>query len=49
MLVSNKYELKLNGTLEFTHFKFKDFTDLRDGSLYGYASNVFQVYLSATY
>jgi hypothetical protein len=47
--VPGRYDLKLNGSYEYTRFKFKDFTDLRDGSLYGYASNVIQVYLSATY
>ena len=47
--VPGRYDLKLNGAYEYTRFKFKDFTDLRDGSLYGYASNVFQLYLSATY
>jgi hypothetical protein len=47
--VPGRYDLKLNGSYEYTRFKFKDFTDLRDGSLYGYASSVIQVYLSATY
>jgi hypothetical protein len=47
--VPGRYDLKLNGSYEYTRFKFKDFTDLRDGSLYSYASSVIQVYLSATY
>ena len=47
--VPGRYDVKLNGSYEYTRFKFKDFTDLRDGSLYGYASSVVQVYLSATY
>ncbi len=47
--VPGRYDLKLNGAYEYTRFKFKDFTDVRTGSLYGYASNVIQVYLSATY
>ena len=47
--VPGRYDIKLNGSYEYTRFKFKDFTDLRDGSLYSYASNVIQVYLSATY
>jgi hypothetical protein len=47
--VPGRYDIKLNGSYEYTRFKFKDFTDLRDGSLYGYASSVIQVYLSATY
>jgi len=47
--VPGRYDLKLNGSYEYTKFKFKDFTDLRDGSLYSYGSSVLQVYLSATY
>jgi len=47
--VPGSYDVKLNGSYEYTRFKFKDFTDLRDGSLYSYASNVIQLYLSATY
>ncbi|MEO8836041.1 MAG: DUF3570 domain-containing protein, partial [Caldimonas sp.] len=34
--VPGKYDLKLNGSYEFTHYSFKDFTDVRTGSLYGY-------------
>ena len=34
---------------EYTRFKFKDFTDIRTGSLYGYSASVIQLYLSATY
>ena len=44
-----KYDLKLNGTYEFTHFGFKDFTDIRTGSLYGYNAHVVQVFLTANY
>ena len=47
--VPGSYDVKLNGTYEYTKFKFKDFTDVRTGSLYGYGANVFQLYLSATY
>jgi hypothetical protein len=47
--VPGRYDVKLNGSYEYTRFKFKDFTDLRNGELYGYASSVIQVYLSATY
>ncbi|HEY3633864.1 MAG TPA: DUF3570 domain-containing protein [Caldimonas sp.] len=47
--VPGSYDLKLNGTYEYTRFKFKDFTDIRTGSLYGYSANVIQLYLSATY
>ncbi len=44
-----QYELRLNGAYEFTHFNFKDFTDLQTGSLYAYNANVVQIFLSATY
>lgn len=47
--VPGSYDLKLSGAYEYTRFKFKDFTDVRTGSLYSYNSNVFQLYLSATY
>jgi hypothetical protein len=47
--VPGRYDLKLNGSYEYTRYKFKDFTDLRDGNLYGYNASVIQVYLSATY
>jgi hypothetical protein len=47
--VPGSYDLKLNGSFEYTRYKFKDFTDVRTGSLYSYAANVLQVYLSATY
>ena len=47
--VPGRYDLKLNGALEYTRYKFKDFTDVRNGELYGYSSVVVQVFLSATY
>ena len=47
--VPGRYDLKLNGTYEYTRYKFKDFTDIRTGELYGYGASVIQVYLSATY
>ncbi len=47
--VPGRYDLKLNGTYEYTRYKFKDFTDVRTGSPYGYAASVIQVFLSATY
>jgi Protein of unknown function (DUF3570) len=47
--VPGSYDLKLNGALEYTRFKFKDFTDVRTGELYGYSAVIFQVFLSATY
>jgi hypothetical protein len=47
--VPGRYDVKLNGTYEYTRYKFKDFTDIRTGNLYGYNASVIQVYLSATY
>lgn len=47
--ISGKYEVKLNGALEFTRFKFSDFTDLRTGKPYSYNATIFQMYVSATY
>ena len=47
--VPGRYDLKLNGTYEYTHYKYKDFTDIRTGNLYSYGASVIQLYLSATY
>jgi hypothetical protein len=47
--VPGRYDLRLNGTYEYTTYKFKDFTDIRTGNLYGYNASIVQVYLSATY
>ncbi len=47
--IPGRYDIKLNGSYEFTHFAFKDFTDLRTGSPYAYNANLVQVFLSATY
>jgi len=47
--VPGRYDVKLIGTYEYTRYKFKDFTDVRTGELYGYGASLFQVYLSATY
>ena len=47
--VPGRYDLKLNASYEYTRFKFKDFTDVRTGNLYGYNASVLQLYLSATY
>jgi uncharacterized protein DUF3570 len=47
--VPGRYDLKVIGTYEYTRYKFKDFTDVRTGELYGYGANIVQVYLSATY
>ena len=47
--VPGKYEVKLNGAYEFVRFKFKDFTDIRTGSPYGYNAHVLQLFLTGTF
>jgi hypothetical protein len=47
--VPGRYDVKVIGTYEYTRYKFKDFTDVRTGELYGYGASLIQVYLSATY
>lgn len=47
--VPGAYALKLHGAYEYTSFKFSDFTDLRTGEAYATQSNLFQVYLTATF
>ena len=47
--VPGQYEIKANAAYEMVRFKFKDFTDLRTGSPYGFTANVLQMYVSATF
>ncbi|KNZ32929.1 MAG: hypothetical protein AD742_09555 [Methylibium sp. NZG] len=47
--VPGQYEVKANFAHEVVRFKFKDFTDLRTGSQFGYTANVLQMFVSATY
>jgi hypothetical protein len=47
--VPGQYEVKANAAYELVRFKFKDFTDLRSGSQYGYTANVLQLFVSATF
>jgi Protein of unknown function (DUF3570) len=42
-------DLKLHGALERKQFRFKDFTDLRSGQLYGYNATVVQAYVTASF
>ena len=44
-----QYDIKVNGSLEAYQFRYKDFTDLRDGSAYSFIGTIFQVVLTATY
>jgi len=47
--VPGRYELKANGAYELVNYKYRDFTDIRTGSRYSFASNVLQLYLTATF
>jgi hypothetical protein len=47
--VPGQYEVKVNGAVEYTRFKFSDFTDIRTGNLYAYNASVLQVFVSATF
>jgi hypothetical protein len=42
-------DLKLHASLERKNFRFKDFTDLRSGQLYGYNATVVQAYVTASF
>ena len=44
-----KYEIKVNGALEYVHFNFKDFTDLRTGDKYSHGAGIFQVFVTGTF
>ncbi len=47
--VPGKYEVFLNGALEYWQSNFSEFTDLRTGSLYSYNATVAQVFLTVTF
>ena len=47
--VPGRYEVKLNGGYEYVRFKYSDFTDIRNGSAYGFNAGVLQLYVSATF
>jgi Protein of unknown function (DUF3570) len=47
--VPGRYEVKLNGGYEFVRFKYSDFTDIRNGSAYGFNASVMQLFVSATF
>ncbi|WP_199873505.1 hypothetical protein [Ideonella sp. A 288] len=39
----------LNGAVEFKHFGYRDFTDLRTGSSYAHNATLLQLYVSSTF
>ncbi len=43
------YDLKANAGVELLNLKYKNFTDIRNGSLYSLRAAVLQLYLTATY
>ena len=47
--VPGKYEVRLNGALEFIKTDFSDFTDVRTGSLYSYNATVGQVFVTVNF
>ena len=47
--VPGKYDVKLNGSYEFVHFKYSDFTDVRTGGAYAFNASVLQLFVTATY
>jgi Protein of unknown function (DUF3570) len=44
-----RYDLKAHAGVEFLNVNYKDFTDIRSGSLYSLRATVIQLYLTATY
>ena len=44
-----RYEVRLNGALEYIKTDYSDFTDLRNGSLYSYNATILQFFVSASY
>jgi len=44
-----QYDLKANAGVELFNLKYKNFTDIRNGSLYSLRAAVLQLYLTATY
>ncbi len=49
MRVPGRYEIFLNGAVEYWQTDYSDFTDLRTGSLYSYNATVFQLFVSALF
>ena len=47
--VPGQYDLKANAGVELYNLKYKNFTDIRNGSLYSLRAAVLQLYLTATY
>jgi hypothetical protein len=47
--VPGRYEIKLNGGYEYVRYKFSDFTDIRNGNLYGSNASVVQLYVTANF
>ena len=49
MRAPGRYELFLNGALEYWKTDYSDFTDVRTGSLYSYNATVAQLFVTLLY
>ena len=47
--VPGQYEVKLTGELQYTRYKFDDFTDIRTGNLYSYGATVIELFVTANF
>ena len=47
--VPGQYDIKFNGSLEFVHFSYKDFTDIRTGKPYSFNGALLQLYATANF
>ena len=48
-VLGGKYEVTLNAAYEYSQYRFSDFTDIRNGALYGYNANILQFYATANF
>ncbi len=47
--VPGKYDIRINGAYELLHFRYDDFTDVRNGQLYSFNAHIVQFYVSANF
>jgi hypothetical protein len=47
--VPGRYEVRLNGALEYVKTDYSDFTDVRNGSLYSYNATIGQVFMTVIF
>jgi hypothetical protein len=46
---ADRFDVKLNAQYQFMRFRYKNFTDIRNGSLYSFDANVLELFVSATF